>query len=399
MAGRSLPTLGVLGGDAIVAAVVAAARGRGWGVVEAADRSTDGAGGAPWTVLLDSECCDAVAVGGDGWNATRAEAVRTLVQAGRTLVLGQPLDPSMLWAFELDMIARDSGARLVPALPDRLHPSIAALRAAVEAAAGVPGPRNALESVRLERTMRDRSREAVLAALSRDIDLVRVLVGDPARVTALGAGDPDAAWATLAVGLTGAAQVPVRWQVAAGDRPGLRISLQRADGSEEVFAPDGPGPWAASASLPQPGAFDRGAVILDLLAATIDGGPSPSPPSVPPAAWLDAARALEIAEAVPRSLARGRAIDLHREEFSELGTFKGTMASLGCGIVLAALAIAVVATLVAGVAIELDWELGKTVAAAWPAVVLAAMVAFLALQFLPVLVGADTPDRDRPDGN
>ena len=399
MAGRSPLTLGVLGRDAVVAGIVAAARGRGWGVVEAGDQSNDGPGVIPWTALLDAERCDAVAVGGDGWNATRAEAVRTLVQAGRTLVLGQPLDLSMLWAFELDMIARDSGARLVPALPDRLHPCIASLRAAVEAAAGAPGPRGALESIRLERTMRDRSREAVLAALSRDVDIVRVLVGDPARVTALGAGDPDAAWATLAVGLTGPAQVPARWQVTAGDQPGLRISLQHAGGSEEVFAPDGPGPWTASAPLPQPGAFDRGAVILDLLAATIDGRQPAAPTAVPPAAWLDAARALEIAEAVPRSLARGRAIDLHREEFSELGTFKGTMASLGCGIVLAALVLAVVATLVAGVAIELDWELGKTVAAAWPAVVLAAMVAFLALQFLPAIVGADGPDRERPEGH
>ncbi|MFM7108238.1 MAG: hypothetical protein ACKOZU_06505 [Planctomycetaceae bacterium] len=325
--------------------------------------------------------------------------MRTLVQAGRTLVLGQPLDRSMLWAFELDMIARDSAARLLPALPDRLHPWIAALAAAVEASAGAPGPRGPLESIRLERTMTDRSRDAVLAALSRDVDLVRALVGDPARVTALGAGDPDAAWATLAVGLTGPAHVPARWQVAAGGRTGLRITLQHAHGSQEVFAPDRPEPWTASPALPPPGPFDRGAVILDLVAAAIGGGSPPEPTGVPPAAWIDAARALEIAEAVPRSLSRGRAIDLHREEFSELGTFKGTMASLGCGLVLAALVIAVAATLVAGVAVELDWELGKSVVAAWPAVVLAALVAFLGLQVLPLVVGPDrTPPGDDPGG-
>ena len=388
MAVRTPQAVGVLGRDASVAGVIDAARSRGWRVLEASDRADDGPDAVSWTALLDPRNCDAVVVGGDGWNAARADAVRTLVQAGRLLVLGQPLDRSMLWAFELDMIARDSGARLLPALPDRLHPWIGALVTMVEAAAGGAG--TPLESIRLERVMADRSRDAVLAALSRDVDIVRVLAGDPTRVTALGAGDPDAAWATLAVGLTAPNQVPARWQVAAGSRPGLRVALHRADGSQEVFMPDGPDGWTSSPALPPPGPFDRGAAILDRVTAVASGA-TPEPTGVRPASWIDAARALEIAEAVPRSLARGRAIDLHREEFSELGTFKGTMASLGCGIVLLALVLAVLATLVAGVAVELDWDLGKSVTAAWPAVILAAMVGFLALQVLPFVVGPDRP--------
>ena len=54
----------------------------------------------------------------------------------------------------------------------------------------------------------------------------------------------------------------------------------------------------------------------------------------PPAIWPDAARTIELAETIPRSVKRGRGIDLHQEEFSELGTFRGTMASLGCGIII-----------------------------------------------------------------
>ncbi|MFM9057841.1 MAG: hypothetical protein ACKOSQ_01735 [Planctomycetaceae bacterium] len=393
--GSGTLTLGQLGDDPRTAAVVAAARSRGWGVVPAADSAADvPAGRVPWTALLEDATCDAVVVGSDGWNPGRAEAVRTLVQAGRTLVLAQPLDPSMLWAFELDMIARDSGARLLPLLTDRLHPSIADLKSAIEAALAGAGPLGPLESSRLERTMTDRSRDTVLAALARDVDVVRVLVGDPGRVATLGAGDADAAWATLEVGFTGAEQPPVRWQVAAGVAPGLRISLQHATGSVGVFAPDGPGTWTASPPLPTPGPFDRGAVILDRLAAALVARPA-APAAVPPATWPDAARALEIAETVPRSLARGRAIDLHREEFSELATFRGTMASLGCGIVFLALVLVVLATLVAGVSRELDWNAGKAVAGAWPAIVLAALLMFLALQFLPLLLGPD--HRQPPD--
>ena len=387
---RPTPSLGLLGTGPRIDAVATAARARGWPVVAADDAG--GAGDRPgesWTAFLDDGACAAVLVGGDGWNPARAEAVRTLVQAGRTLVLEQPLELSMLWAFELDMIARDSGARLVPLLPDRLHPAVAALRGFVEAAAAGDGPLGPLESIRLERTLRDRSRAAVLGALARDVDLARVLAGDPARVSTLGAADADSAWSTLAVGLTGPDQVPVRWQVAAGGPEGLRITLHHVRGPIEVFAPDGPEPWTASPPLPACGPFDRGAAILDVVSRGGGDRAGGATATVPPASWTDAARALEIAETVPRSLAKGRGIDLHHEEFSELGTFRGTMASLGCGIVLLALVLVVIATLVAGISREVGWELGTAVANAWPGVVLTALVVFLVLQLLPMLLGAD----------
>jgi len=102
---------------------------------------------------------------------------------------------------------------------------------------------------------------------------------------------------------------------------------------------------------------------------------------------------------VPRSLAKGRAVDLHQEEFSELGTFRGTMASLGCGLVLLALLVLVAATLVAGIAAEFNWELGKSITGAWPAVILAVLSTFLALQFLPLLIEKKVPaTKPREDG-
>ena len=104
----------------------------------------------------------------------------------------------------------------------------------------------------------------------------------------------------------------------------------------------------------------------------------------------DAARAIELAETVPRSLAKGRSIELHQEEFSELGTFRGTMASLGCGLVLAALFVLILATLVGGIARESGWAWGERLAGIWPQVVLAVLGLFLALQLLPMLVGGAT---------
>jgi hypothetical protein len=298
------------------------------------------------------------------------------------------------------MVARDSGAVIVPFLPDRLHPFVGRLAAEIHAAVAGEGPRGPLESVRLERSLTERTRATVLAALARDIDLVRVLVGEPARLGTLGTADAEAAWPTLAIGFTGPTLVPVRWQVAPGVAPGLRITLQHARGSLEVIAPDDDAtPWSWSGPPPAAAAFDRGAAIRDVLDDVLSAAPSTTPDAAPPAAtWADAARSLDLAEAVPRSLARGRAIDLHQEEFSELGTFRGTMASLGCGLVLLALFVLLVATLVGGIASELDWEFGAAVAAAWPAAVLTALLVFLALQVLPLLAGVDRRPPDRPAG-
>jgi len=131
--------IGLLGCDATIAGVARAAVRRG-------DRLVAGhgvhaaalAGLAPppvnsWEAMLDADTCDAVLVGADGWDDGRREAVKTLVQAGRPLVLSQPLELSMLWAYELDMIRRDTGGVLIPCLAARQHPFVARLRTAVEA--------------------------------------------------------------------------------------------------------------------------------------------------------------------------------------------------------------------------------------------------------------------------
>ena len=68
-------------------------------------------------------------------------------------------------------------------------------------------------------------------------------------------------------------------------------------------------------------------------------------PSAP--TWPDACRDVELTESIARSLAKGRTIELHDEEHSEHGTFKGTMTSLGCGLLLASLLLLPVAAVLA----------------------------------------------------
>ena len=359
-----------------------------------------------WQGLLEDEVCDAVLVGVDGWSEHRAEQVRTLVQAGRTILIGHPTSLSMLWAYELDMILADSSATVIPALATRHHPFIYSLKNLVEQSIAGNGPLGPIESLQFERRQPDRDQDSVLTSFARDADVIRVLIGDPSRLMALGGG--DAGWANLAVGLSGPDQVSVRWQVAKGNTRELTIQLICERGRLCIDIPEQAcGVWAvtqqtdADVSNPLPAfptetvAFQPAEVLLELLLHAVTGdADNRSNSSIPPAMWPDAARTIELAETIPRSVKKGRGIDLHQEEFSELGTFRGTMASLGCGIIMAGLFILFLATLVGGVARAAGWTFGERLAAIWPYAILTTLILFLILQLLPFLLPKDSGNSD-----
>ena len=359
-----------------------------------------------WQGLLEDEVCDAVLVGVDGWSEHRAEQVRTLVQAGRTILIGHPASLSMLWAYELDMILADSSATVIPALATRHHPFIYSLKNLVEQSIAGNGPLGLIESLQFERRQPDRDQDSVLTSFARDADVIRVLIGDPSRLMALGGG--DAGWANLAVGLSGPDQVSVRWQVAKGHTRELTIQLICERGRLCIDIPERDcGVWAVTQQtdagisdlLPEfpseTAPFQPAEVLLELLLLAVKGdADNRSNSSIPPAIWPDAARTIELAETIPRSVKRGRGIDLHQEEFSELGTFRGTMASLGCGIIMAGLFILFLATLVGGVARAAGWSFGERLAAIWPYAILTTLILFLILQLLPFLLPKDSGNSD-----
>jgi hypothetical protein len=376
--------LGIVGTDPWVDGVAEAAVARGDTLVRLSEDAEPG----EWERYLDSASCDAVLLGGRG----HADAVRTLVQVGRPLVLSQPVELSMLWAWEIEMIRQDVGGVIVPILPARLHPFIANLRCVVEGAIAGSGDLGALETVEFDRRLPDRRREAVLESLSRDADLVRVIVGEPEKLAAFGVSADAVTWNSLTVGFSGQSLIPVRWQVSAAEEAALGITLRGSAGRVSVMMPDDQAqPWIWSDrkhDRSEPVRFDAGDAILEVLDRALDHARAvePADSTVSPATWADAARGIELAETVPRSLARGRAIDLHREEFSELGTFRGTMASLGCGLILAALLLVIAAAILGGVAKAIGWEFGERVAGAWPIVAIVVLGGFLLLQLLPILV-------------
>jgi hypothetical protein len=95
------------------------------------------------------------------------------------------------------------------------------------------------------------------------------------------------------------------------------------------------------------------------------------------AAWLEACRDQEAAEAVDRSLARGRTIELFQHEHTEEASFKGVMAMGGCLLLLFAIAAMLLVTLVEALQIPVrNWSVWRQ----WPILLLTPIAVFLLLQ-------------------
>ena len=100
-----------------------------------------------WEPLFDDSLTDVVLVGAEHWTEQRADAVRGLVQAGRPLLLSHPVYLSMLWAYEIDMIRNDSGASLIPFIPERLHPCVHRLAQQISETLAHPESEASIESM------------------------------------------------------------------------------------------------------------------------------------------------------------------------------------------------------------------------------------------------------------
>ena len=82
---------------------------------------------------------------------------------------------------------------------------------------------------------------------------------------------------------------------------------------------------------------------------------------------------------------------MHREDFTDIGTFKGTMASAGCGLLLAALALVLVAAIAGSIAAQAGWNNVAEILGKWPYLLLTVLAVYLALQLF--LLMGKPPER------
>lgn len=320
---------------------------------------------------LASRGVEAVVVG--GWPELRSEGLRRAAADGLAILALHPPGPNADPYYQVALSRQETGAVVVPDLPLRLHPGLVHLEKALG-----DGRLGAFRSLRLEATFAPGSPDADLLgrALPRVLDAVRGLLGEVEAVTAAGTPPGERPADRLTVHLRGPAgrAGEVRLEVAPGPS-NARWVVSGADATitlehdPELLGPSRLIQRSASGDAPtiELPAWDPKAAVLSVLSDSVAG--RSRPPDL-----LDGTRALEVAEAAARSLRRGRTVDLHYEEISEVGSFKAFMTSLGCALLLGAPVLYTVSRV--GLAFGLDWM--RYLAWAIPPL----LVAFALLQLL-----------------
>jgi myo-inositol 2-dehydrogenase/D-chiro-inositol 1-dehydrogenase len=320
---------------------------------------------------------EAIVVGGGP--EFRAEGLRRAAAEGLPVICLHPPGPDSEAYYQVALSRAETGAVIVPDLPLRLHPGVEALRQALE--------RDELGAFRGLRHESPGDGDLAQFAFPRAVDVIRALLGEIEDVTATGDPPGDRPTEELVVQLRGPEARRAEVRIGADPANTARLVLSGASGTIALeYDPASPGharlirrAAAGAEAVTELEAWSPHDAILDALAAAVAG--RPSRPDL-----LDGTRAMELAEAVVRSLRRGRTVDLHYEEISEEGTFKGVMTSLGCVVLLGVL-VALPAALV-GPAVGFP----ETIYIAYA--IPPALVGFILLQLLRL--GLRKPKEDSP---
>jgi hypothetical protein len=148
------------------------------------------------------------------------------------------------------------------------------------------------------------------------------------------------------------------------------------------------------ATLP---AFDAPAAAIRQLAAAVEQGAGGAERGAVSnlSTWDKATQAMEVVDAVELSLQKGRTIEVFQQQLTEQLAFRGTMAALGCGLLLLGL----VVVIVVGIAAIFEGSLQQPVLRGWPILLLAVLAVFLLLQFVPWLSSKQKARRKIADGD
>ncbi len=394
--------LAILGTDADVLRLTVAAQEAGHEIIWLGDVRPDNAAAisrlasglvdraSEWELLLDRGVADAVLVGrGMSPSDVRAEQLKRLATEAVPLLVVHPAFDSVLPYYEVDMTRRETGGTVRHYNPVAGHPILADLAKWVGDGHTAIGP---IHQVTCERRLADCSRESVLRHLARDVEPLAVVAGDIRRVSAIGPSIDQISFASLQAQMTCSGLPSVRWSVgsSAGADCGLAITLVGERGTVTCFVFDVPdtdrhAPWqleTITANQDDRRALEphdpARAAIRELEQAVMETSVARRDTM---STWESATRAMEVVDAVELSLEKGRTIDVHQQQLSERLAFRGTMAALGCGLLVLGFAVIVLVTLIGGA----EGEAGQQLVPAWPLVLLAMLGFFLLLQAVPVL--------------
>jgi myo-inositol 2-dehydrogenase/D-chiro-inositol 1-dehydrogenase len=277
---------------------------------------------------------DAVLVGGP--IEVRGEYLRRAAAEGLAVICLHPSGIDSEAYYQVALSRTETGAVIVPYLPLRLHPAVAALRRAI-----ATGELGAFRGLRLESPAGGEDIDLVRFALPRLVDVIRALVGEIEALTATGDPPGDHPDLELVVqrraGLARRAELRI-WSGPAGP---VRVAFLGANGSltaeiDSLFQQPARLIHSASSGGERTLELEHWEPHQAIFSVLMASRPGRARTDLPSPSLHDGTRAMELAEATVRSLRRGRTVDLHYEPITEEATFKSVMTSSGCLIFLAA---------------------------------------------------------------
>jgi hypothetical protein len=247
------------------------------------------------------------------------------------------------------------------------------------------------------------TRENVLAQLARDIELLATIAGDIRRVTAIGPAPDSSSFASLQIQLNAVTAASVRWSVgyATAGAAGLEMSLHGEHGVVVVRIVDSsnnaPPLWQIETNerdnqqTDAVAPYDPARAALQRLSSTISSAQT-TPDRIAASTWDSATRAMEVVDAAELSLQKGRTIEVFQQQLTERLAFRGTMAAMGCALLLVSFFALVLVGMIGGV----EGLERKHLVASWSIILLALLAFFLFLQAVPFLAGKSNRDRGEP---
>ena len=329
---------------------------------------------------------DAIIVGGPP--ESRGEWLRRAAAEGYAIIALHPPGPDSEAYYQVALSREETGAAIVPDLPMRLHPGVKVIRQALSAA-----DLGSFRGLRLEASAASPGASLVRVEFARAVDVVRSIIGEIDALTATGEPpgvDPEI---ELVVHLRSAgslrAEVRIRSEplgpirlILLGSVGSLILEIDPRDQKEARLLRHAAASSAEAVTFPD---WDRYEAIFAVLASSMgrrDAGELPGP------SLLDGTRAMELSEAVGRSLRRGRTVEMHYESISEDATFKSIMTSTGCLVFFASLLVLPIA--MAGPPLGMKWTLYI------PYLIPPALILFVILQALRPSIGRPRRAPERP---
>jgi myo-inositol 2-dehydrogenase/D-chiro-inositol 1-dehydrogenase len=292
---------------------------------------------------------EAVVVGGDP--DFRAEALRRVAAVGWPVICLHPPGVDAEPYYQVALSREETGAVIVPDLPLRRHPGVAALRRVLEGR-----ELGTFRGLRHESAADPDGGDLARVVFPRLIDVVRALLGEVEALTAMGDPPGDRPSEHLVVHLRGSQGRSAEVRTWTGPREPARLIVVGSEGTLTLeYDPAFAGTSrllrrtaAGSESVAELEPWEPHAATLDVLAAAVAG--REAHPDL-----TDGTRAMELAEAAVGSLRRERTVELHYGKVSEAGNFKSLMTAVGC-LLLIGILIALPVALV-GPAFGLGWTL------------------------------------------